>query len=489
MVRLRQGVSCERVGDSWLVLCDRGGVVHNLTGPAATVIDCVTNGQPVPPDCADAEQALLDAGVLVATTGWSRRKVLAAGGTAAAVGLVTLTLPTAAMAASPGPFGTITASAGDGEVTLAWAAVEGTTYQVYFKLFSDTTYTTVGVPVSEGPVTKTGLTNGLAYDFYIESIVGGEVAATSAVVTATPIPDPNRGVTWTAATAAEQNPWKSVAYGNGVWVAVAESGTNRVMRSTDDGVTWTAVNVQANLWQSVAYGNGLWIAVASSGGNRVMRSATAGLTWLPLAATQANLWQSVAYGNGVWVAVASNGTDQVMYSTNGGINWTTAAAPEANSWKAVAYGNGVWVAVAEFGTNRVMRSTDDGVTWAAVAAPEENSWKSVAYGNGVWIAVASNGTNRVMRSTDDGLTWTAAAATEANLWQSVAYGNGVWVAVADDGTNQVMRSTNDGVTWTAVAAAEASLWRSVASGNKRFVAVANSGANRVMYSPSPAPTP
>lgn len=44
MVQLRQGVSCKRVGDSWLVLSDREGVVHNLTGPAATVIDCVTTG-------------------------------------------------------------------------------------------------------------------------------------------------------------------------------------------------------------------------------------------------------------------------------------------------------------------------------------------------------------------------------------------------------------------------------------------------------------
>ena len=48
------------------------------------------------------------------------------------------------------------------------------------------------------------------------------------------------------------------------------------MRSTDDGENWTAVAAtEANIWRTVAYGNGVWIAVASSGTNRVMRSGEA----------------------------------------------------------------------------------------------------------------------------------------------------------------------------------------------------------------------
>ena len=168
-----------------------------------------------------------------------------------------------------------------------------------------------------------------------------------------------RGVTWTAVVAAEQNAWRSVAYGNGVWIAVSQGGTNRVMRSTNDGVTWTAV-----------------------------------------VAAEQNQWFSVAYGNGIWVAVAIDGTNQVMRSIDDGVTWTTVVAAEQNGWISVAYGNGVWVAVAISGTNRVMRSTNDGVTWTAVVAAEQNVWRSVAYGNGVWIAVAETGTNRVMRESD-----------------------------------------------------------------------------------------
>ena len=223
-----------------------------------------------------------------------------------------------------------------------------------------------------------------------------------------------------------------------------------------DGTSWTAVAAsEANSWRSVAYGNGVWVAVSSDGTNRVMRSTDDGVTWSAVAAAEANGWVSVAYGNGVWVAVARTGTNRVMRSTNDGATWSAVAAAEANSWYGVAYGNGVWVAVAYSGTNRVMRSTDDGATWSAVAATEANNWFGVAYGNGVWVASAGDGTTRVMRSTDDGVTWSAVAATEANDWRSVAYANGVWVAVAYTGTNRVMRSVDAVASYSSSAGAGA----------------------------------
>jgi hypothetical protein len=77
---------------------------------------------------------------------------------------------------------------------------------------------------------------------------------------------------WESQTSASDNNWFSVTYGNGLFVAVATSGTgNRVMTSPD-GITWTARTSAAdNSWFSVTYGNGLFVAVAISGtGNRVM---------------------------------------------------------------------------------------------------------------------------------------------------------------------------------------------------------------------------
>jgi hypothetical protein len=67
-----------------------------------------------------------------------------------------------------------------------------------------------------------------------------------------------------------------VAYGNGVWVAVSSDGTNRAMRSTDNGSTWTAVGVAggvaANQWFSVGFGDGRFVAVSLDGASQVMFS-------------------------------------------------------------------------------------------------------------------------------------------------------------------------------------------------------------------------
>ena len=297
------------------------------------------------------------------------------------------------------------------------------------------------------------------------------------------------GTSWEAVEASEANQWQSVAYGNGVWVAVAGSGTNRVMRSINDGESWDPVvlpvALEANNWQSVAYGNGVWVAVAGSGTNRVMRSTDDGASWSAVGASAAEShnWRSVAYANGVWVAVAQSGTNRVMRSTDDGASWS-AVNVQANSWRSVAYGNGVWVAVANAAAgdgNQVMRSTTDGESWSTVNVAA-NKWVSVAYGNGVWVAVAqSGGSPRVMRSIDKGENWSAVEATEANNWSSVAYGNGVWVAVSSSGTNRVMRSINDGVNWGAVEAAEANQWLSVAYGNGVWVAVSYNG--KVMRTP------
>jgi hypothetical protein len=134
------------------------------------------------------------------------------------------------------------------------------------------------------------------------------------------------GIDWESGTPAEDNSnWRSVAYGDGLWVAVADtgvSGTNRVMTSTD-GVAWASrIPAEDNPWFSVAYGNGLWVAIGWFGTNRVMTSADpacalgGGATscWTARAATADLDWRSVAYGNGLWVAVASSGTNRVMTS-------------------------------------------------------------------------------------------------------------------------------------------------------------------------------
>ena len=209
-----------------------------------------------------------------------------------------------------------------------------------------------------------------------------------------------------------------------------------------NGHDWTAVasGNESNTWVDVAYGNGLFVAVAYSGTNRVMYSRD-GINWENVASgNESNEWYSITYGNGLFVAVAYSGTNKVMYSSDG-INWTAVASGnESNGWRGITYGNGLFVAVAFTGTNKVMYSSD-GIIWTDVTSlNDSNVWIDVTYGNGLFVAVASSGTNKVMYSSD-GIIWTdVASGNDSNDWIGITYGNGLFVSVAVAGTNRAMYS-------------------------------------------------
>jgi hypothetical protein len=319
------------------------------------------------------------------------------------------------------------------------------------------------------------------------------------------------GTTWTPIEV-EPNAWRSVAYGNGLWVAVAESGTDRVMTSPD-GISWTArAAAEASAWRSVAYGNGLWVAVANTGTNRVMTSEDPTCTlaggatscWTASAALNGRQWRSVAYGNGLWVAVADVGTDTDRVVTSpDGLNWTVSSTgdePEdRREWTGVAFGGGVWVVSDRRLAAKVITSSNPACStapcwtvvdpnWTAVASSptDRRLTRSVAFGDGVWFGVG----RAALRSTDSGVTWTGSEFGTTPDWASVAYGNGVWVAVADGGTSRVLRSADAAITWTGVDVGDGlagNAWQSVAYGDGVWVAVASSGTNLVMRSVDPVP--
>lgn len=305
--------------------------------------------------------------------------------------------------------------------------------------------------------------------------------------------DTQAGLEWTQQTAAVDRPWQAVAFGNGLFVALANNdSTNKVMTSPD-GVTWTAQPVTDDVyWRSIVYGNGLFVAVGAQnafGTDSQAMSSPDGITWTPAATPPpAREWMSVAYGAGLFVAVAKGG--YVMRSADGS-NWIESVI--ANQWSGITYAAGQFVAVAQSGTNRVMTSPD-GVTWTPRAAASVSNWVSITYGNGTYVATAWTGADRVMTS-PDGVTWTAQSATSTTSeWLSVTFGAGIFVAVSINAPDRVMTSP-DGVTWTARNAASANQWMGVTFGNNTFVAVAVfAGFDGVMsssgsISPLPSVTP
>jgi hypothetical protein len=290
----------------------------------------------------------------------------------------------------------------------------------------------------------------------------------------------SKGLLWAARTSAADNAWQSVAYGNGMYVAVGSGGTDRVMTS-QDGIIWTSRSVPSSTWLGVTYGNGIFVAV----GDSAVMTSIDGITWTARTSPASNGWYGVTYANGLFVAVAGYGTgtpNRAMTSPDG-ITWTAQTTPNTNSYISVTYGNGLFVAVAYSGTgNRVMTSPD-GVTWTAQTSAADIGWASVTYANGLFVAVGQGTVSNSVMTSPDGTSWTLRTLSTTNTWRGVAYGNGLFVAVGDDSSTARIMSSPDGITWTTRTAPSVNQWHAITYANGMFVSVAQTGTgDRVMTS-------
>ena len=272
-------------------------------------------------------------------------------------------------------------------------------------------------------------------------------------------------IPWTSSTLLPPSGYRASCYGNGIYVALSAT---RFIYSTD-GITWveTLLHPSSDPWCSVCYGNGKFVAVAS--GINVAAYSTDGITWTTSTLPSLASWCSVCYGNGKFVAVSSDNGNVAVYSTDG-ITWTTSTLPSTGQWQSVCYGNGKFVAIVN---GNVAAYSTDGITWTASIIPNSTSWCSVCYGNGKFVAVSSGSTTAAYSL--DGITWTAATLPSSSNWCSVCYGNGKFITIANSTTNSVAYST-DGITWL-YEALPTSIWcKTICFGNGKFVMPRFNGA-------------
>lgn len=235
-----------------------------------------------------------------------------------------------------------------------------------------------------------------------------------------------------------------IAYGNGVFVAVAAAGSSNLVAVSIDGISWTSGAYQAenNPWVSLVFGGGLFVAVAGTGTNRIMTSPD-GVTWTPRSFALAKPWKSIAYGNGVFVAVAMSGNQGIISSTNG-IDWSGRNPGFTNDeWASVAYGNGVFVAIATTGDNKIVTSTD-GTTWTLRTKAGTWNFTDVSFANNRFYISDNTSANLYYPLTStDGITWTQLTSNFAN-WKTKRffYGNGIYFAVGGTYASQLQSSTD-----------------------------------------------
>ena len=246
----------------------------------------------------------------------------------------------------------------------------------------------------------------------------------------------------------------------GRWVAVGMAGgTNPIIvRSDNDGVTWTAAGtipaVNVSLF-SVAWSGSRYVAVgAETGGNSTIFYSVDGDTWTNASAALTGTPDllSVVWSNRSALFVATGITGNVIITSPTGASWTEqstsfggtaiAASPDTDSLIVSSLLGG-------FGL-----SQDGGLTWSSISPPTGTAWtpglsNALFYDNGFFYALGSEGIAPILgvveRGTGDG-TWTRVftAASVQRINGGARFGDFLFV-VGEDGL--FASSEDGGATW------------------------------------------
>ena len=227
------------------------------------------------------------------------------------------------------------------------------------------------------------------------------------------------GTNWTARSSNEGiSSVKRIAYLNGGYVAVGDVG---MIMTSPDGTTWKGRPSFSTVFlRTVAYGNGVYLAGAS--GNMVI--STNGTNWSEMSDGCCVL--ALAFGNGLFVGLSdgSGGSTAQIRTTVDGTVWNPRTNLTSGALSDVVFANGLFVAV---GTGPRIFTSTNGIQWTRQTVNFTDSLTAVTYGNGRFYATASFSK---LAYSDDGTNWFIVPAPPAVFPAGIAAGDGC-VALLD----------------------------------------------------------
>lgn len=391
----------------------------------------------------------------------------------------------AAGSSASAPTGGITATPGNGQVTISWQADAGVQYWLMYA--PTTTAIDIKNPPAghiwasniSSPYVISGLTNGVTYSFAMNGRTGGgpggaQTASVSAVPRAA-------GSSWIAGTTTlGTGDLNGVALGTAsdATVNYLAVGANGAMYKGPEGVSqgltgmvWSALTPLANInFHAASYAFSKFIAVgaASNGASSNVYYSSDMASWTGVATTGSTGLNALASNGTTLLAVGDGGK---AFSSTDGISWNVVNTGVGSNLYGVAYSSlAGWVVVGAGGT--LLTSTDL-LSWhspTSGAVSVDLRGVAVTSGN-VLVAVGAGGT--VLRSSD-GAAWTSQTLASSNLY-AVSTDSVQFLAVGASGG---IFSSLDGVSWTAVSQnANANDLLAVVGTASKYMVVGKAGAN------------
>jgi hypothetical protein len=242
-----------------------------------------------------------------------------------------------------------------------------------------------------------------------------------------------------------------------------------IFRSSDNGATWTQINVnlpETDVRSLLAYPG--FIFAGTNRGVVCTRSTDNGITW-----TESNSgFLTSTCINGL-VMVADSGRNNlfaatyegVYRSTNNGATWTISRTVSGGVRAVGIVGKGVFSG----GLEGVYRTTDLGATW--VKADSGMTVKYVSAFTSIDSTLyASTFNGGIYKSTNRGVFWTQAGLTGANLWSIASTDTTLFAGEVSSG---VWRSTNGGANWTSCALSGLPITSLMANGAEVYAGTAS----------------
>lgn len=252
------------------------------------------------------------------------------------------------------------------------------------------------------------------------------------------------GATWVArASLPGVSAYTSLTYDelNKLWLATYSTG-NQISYSADDGVTWsltpTSGALPAGLSKVVADTNGVWVVTGVAGSTSVYRSTDKGLTWTAIATGASAIHTAISTDNkGVWCVTAGS---TVRRSVDGGLTWAVQFTA-SNTQNAISNDrNGVWLISGLTSNSNTYKSVDNGLTWTLLATPVTSTVTDIAYSQGFFFIVRNVSPQLIMiSSAADATVYTVpTAAVLASLIKVTATAG--YVVAVNSANTTVLRS-------------------------------------------------